>query len=575
MKDRRMAKLLDEVAAARLDRRQLLRWGGVLGVSAAAAVALRPPSVRGASTGSLDLARALPASQIDATTLVVADNLAKGGLWLTFDPGHFYEINPLAAMNMVYEGLYYLPDPAKPDLFVPMLAAADPEVAEDGRQVTVKLRSGVHFQHTGNEMTADDWIFSLNRMKNLKGNPAFLVTDYWDSVEAVDSLTLRFLLSTPNPALVPILSTPFITVLDSKAMREHGATDAEDADRTDTAQEYLNGNSHGTGPFVMRQWDVDTEVIIERNPDYWGEAQQLDRIIWRNITSATEQLQAVQIGEADIAYSVDPDAVEQVKGDPSLQLLTASTLAIEYLAMHNGEEVGGPLANKDVRRAVAFAVDYDGIIGGLLAGSALRPASIVPLPLPGSEALRDAAYSTDLAKAQEAFDAAGVGDVELTLSYGAGEVAFGGVEVETLAAKIQSDLQQVRGLTVRLNPMDPNARIADFRAGKLQFCISPWGPDYPDVQGYVEPFGRSNTVVAKRVGYANPEVDRLLDEAMNEGDPARRAELYGEVQRRIMDDAPYVVLYQPIDQKPARASVVGASAHPFYQLDLRGASKTE
>ncbi len=128
---------------------------------------------------------------------------------------------------------------------------------------------------------------------------------------------------------------------------------------------------------------------------------------------------------------------------------------------------------------------------------------------------------------------------------------------------------------MRLNPMDPNTRIAAFRAGKLQFSLSPWGPDYPDAQGYVEPFGRSNTVVAKRVGYANPEVDRLLDEAMNERDPARRAELYGEVQRRIMDDAPYIVLYQPINQKAARANVVNVRAHPFYQLDLRGASKTE
>ncbi|MDP9364646.1 MAG: ABC transporter substrate-binding protein [Chloroflexota bacterium] len=572
MTDPRLPKLLNEVGASRLDRRSLLRRGAALGLALPASATVR--SAAGASAPA-SFGRMLPASQIDASTLVIADNLATGGLWLTFDPGRFYEINPLAAINMVYEGLYYLPDPARPDYFVPMLAAADPQVSEDGLQVTVPLRSGVRFQHTGNEMTAEDWLFSLNRMKNLKGNPAFLVTDYWDSVEALDPLTLRFNLSTPNPALVPILSTPFITVLDSRAVREHGATDAPDADQTDTAQEYLNGNSHGTGPFVMRQWDVNTEVIIERNPNYWGEAQQLERIIWRNIAAATEQLQSVQVGEADIAYSVDPDAAAEVEADESLQLLTSATLAIEYLAMHNGEEVGGPLANRDVRRAVAFAVDYDGIINGLLAGSGLRPATIVPLPLPGSEAVQDAAYRTDLVRAQESFDAAGLGEVELTLSYGSGEVGFGGVDVETLATKLQSDLQRIRGLTIRLNPMDPNTRIAEFRDGKLQFCISPWGPDYPDVQGYVEPFGRSKTVVAKRVSYANPEVDRLLDQAMSERDPARRTDLYAQVQRLLVDDAPYVVLYQPIDQKPARTTVVNARAHPFYQLDLRGASKTK
>ena len=149
MMDHRLAKLLNEVGAARLDRRALLRRGAALGLAVPGAAALHSGE-RALARRSSSRTRELLAAQIDANTLVIADNLAMGGLWLTFDPGHFYEINPLAAINMVYEGLYYLPDPNKPDLFVPMLAVADPEVSADGLQVTVPLRSGVRFQHTGN-----------------------------------------------------------------------------------------------------------------------------------------------------------------------------------------------------------------------------------------------------------------------------------------------------------------------------------------------------------------------------------------------------------------------------------------
>ncbi len=570
MTDRPMdvAEVLRRMRVSELTRRRLV------GIAAGGLIGVVTTRVAGAAPGAGARGMAVR-FQADATTLVIADNMASGGLWLTFDPSWFYEINPLAAMNMVYEPLYHLPDPERPDLFEPLLADGMPETSADGTEVTIKLRPGVTFQHTGTEMTATDWVFTLNRAKNLKGNPAFLATDYWDSVEAVDPLTLRFTLGTPNPALVPILSIPFLGVLDSAAVMEQGATDAADAAETDTAQEYLNENSHGTGPFTMAQWDVTGEVILERNEGYWGEAPVLARLIWRNIEDANSQLQAVQAGEVDIAYSLDPDAAAGVKDDPSLQVLTSATLAIEYLAMNQTEEVGGPLANRDVRLAIAQAVDYDGIISGLLAGAALRPASVVPLPLPGSEEVQPEAYQTDLDAARASFAASGVGEAELTLSYGAGEVAFGGVDLETLVTKIQADVQQIEGLTITLNPMDPNTRITEFRAGALQFTISPWGPDYPDVQGYVEPFGRSNTVVANRIGYANPRVDQLLDQAASEPKAAARASIYADVQRTLIEDAPYVVLYQPVDQKPARKSVQGATAHPFYQIQLRGASKAE
>jgi peptide/nickel transport system substrate-binding protein len=567
MTDIRFQQYMARLQNARLNRRTFVQG------AAAAAVAL--PVGTGLAVDRVSAAPlAAPRLQIDAKTLVIADDLRPGNQWITFDPAWIYEINSAAGQCLVYEALYDLPDSTKPDEFTPLIAADFPQVSEDGLEVVIPLRSGVKF-HSGNEMTADDVVFSWNRLKNIKFQPSFLATDYWSSVEAVDPLTIKINLVSPNAALVAILASIPLAVSDSKLLRENGGTDAEDADKTDTAKDWLNeGNSAGTGPYRLTKWDLGSEVIIEMNPDYWGEAPKLDRIIWRNVPDANSQLQAVQAGEADIAYSVDPDVAASVTEDENLQLISGPSLAIEYLAMHTKEEVGGPLANRTLRQALGHAIDYDGIINGLMAGAAIQPATIAPEPLPGTVEVQDKKYVTDIAKAQQLFDEAGGGPVELTLSYGAGDIGSGGLDVETICTKLQADLQKIEGLTIKLNPMDTAQRLEQYRAAKLAFTIGPWTPDFPDIHAYAEPFGRTDVAAAKRVGYSNPDVDAALDAAIAESDPEARTALYVEVLTHIIEDAPFLILYQPLDQKPANKNVQDVQPHSIYQLYLRNASKS-
>ncbi|MGD9713238.1 MAG: ABC transporter substrate-binding protein, partial [Thermomicrobiales bacterium] len=479
MTDRKLQQLFARYQQYSINRRQVV--AGAIGAAAA-------PLLNGVPGGSYATSYAAPRGQIDPMTLVIADDLA--GQWISLDPGWFYEINPTAAMILVNEPLYLLPDSTKPLEFVPLLAADMPTVSEDGLVATIPLREGIKF-HSGNEMTADDVVFSWNRLKNIKFQASFLATDYWDSVEAVDPHTIKIALKSPNVALVPIIAYVALSVIDSKLVMENGGTDAEDADQVDTAKEWFNaGNSAGTGPFRVTSWDITGEVVLEKNPDYWGEAAKLDRVIWRNIADANSQLQAIQAGEADIAYYVDPDAAAGVEADENLQMISGPSLAIEYLAMHTQEDPGGPVANPLVRQAIGYAIDYAGIIEGIAQGAATQPATIAPEPLLGTIEVRDQRYVTDLAKAQQLFDESGVGPAEITLTYAAEGSGEGGIDLQTLCAKLQSDLQQIEGLTVALNPMDAASRLEEYRAGKLQFTISGWTPDYVDIHTYAEPFGR-------------------------------------------------------------------------------------
>ncbi len=555
----------------RLNRRQLLARGAAVGLAVPALAAFTDSAAAAAPGG--ETRRQTSRFQTDEKTLVIADNMSQGGLWLGLDPGQFYEINPGALMNVVYETLYHLPDSSKPDDFQPLLADGMPEVSDDGTEVTIKVRSGVTFHNTGNKMTADDWVFSLNRTKNLKGNPSYLA-EYWTSVEAVDPSTLKFTLEAPNPALVAILTSTPLAVVDSKQVIENGGSDATPPASGDPAGAAFQEGSLGTGPYMLTQYDPNTEVIIERNEAYWGDAPAFDRLIWRNIVGANEQLQAIQAGEADIAFSLDPDAVDQVKSDSNLQLLEGQTISLHYLALHTQETPGGPLAKKELRQAIAQAIDYDGIVDGLLAGAAIRPPTVVPIPMAGSEDLASEAYTTDLTAAQKSFDAAGVESAEVTLSYRADGEGPSGLSEETLATKLQSDLQAVKGLTIKLDPMDANTWIEQYRASALQFTLAPWGPDYPDIQSYIEPFGRSDQGVAKRVGYKNATVDETLDQIITETVPAKKKELYIAVQRAIIDDAPFIVLYQPTDRKPASAAVKNVKLHFLYNIQLRYATKS-
>jgi peptide/nickel transport system substrate-binding protein len=579
MAESRISDLVDRLSRGELNRRDFIKRAVGAGVSASALATILAQQAGAAPGGS---ARRGPRHQADSTTLVIADDISPTrGSWLTADPGWFYEINPAAMMNVVYEPLYHLPDSTKVDQFEPLLADGMPEIAADNTSVTIKLRQGVKFHNTGNEMTSADWVFSWNRLVNLKFQGSFLTAEICDGFEAVDDYTIKLIWATPRAQLIQAIASIPLSVVDSKFVKENGGTDAADADTTDTAKDVLDGVSAGTGPYKLVKWDLNSEVIVERNPDYWGEPAKLERIIWRLASQPSAQVNLVQSGEVDIAYHLDPDKAQSVRDDPNLQLITGPTLAIQYLGMkvaddEDGERgctCAGPLLNKSVRQAIGYAIDYEGIIQGLLGGAGLHPATTVPEPLLGTVEVREFAYKQDLAKAQELFDASGVGEAEITLSYDSGGFGEGAVSLDALAAKLQSDIQQIDGLTFKINPMDGTARITDYRAGKLQATVSPWTPDYADVNTYTGPFAQTGVAAARRVGYSNPQVDEWLKQGLAELDVEKRREIYINILKQMIDDAAFLVLYQTIDQKPAVNAVQGVTTHAVYIIQLRNASK--
>jgi ABC-type transport system substrate-binding protein len=155
MSDVETLDMLRKLNALRLNRRHLV---------AAAAVAVgTPAAVASTSSATVAAPRRAIRAQSDPKTLVLLDNI-QGGNWLYFDAAKIYEINPTAGFTMVYECLYHIPDGHEITKIEPLLAEDMPSVSDDGLTATVKIKSGVNFHNSGNEMTADDWVWSWNRL---------------------------------------------------------------------------------------------------------------------------------------------------------------------------------------------------------------------------------------------------------------------------------------------------------------------------------------------------------------------------------------------------------------------------
>ena len=245
-------------------------------------------------TGSSDSASESQASTGDNTVIV-----AMGAGFSTLDPGYVYEKYPQLIINACYENLFKFyendgtPQPALADSY---------EFSDDGLTLTVKLKNGIVFA-SGNTMTSADVAFSINRTKNLKVNPSF-ICDTIDSIETPDDSTVVFHLTEPDSAILSKLTYSSLAVLDSAVVKENGGTDAEDAASTDTAQSFLDGASAGSGMYILTSYTPDEEVVLEKNPNYWGTSTNVDKYILKIQPDANTQMMTLSSGDIDVAMNM-------------------------------------------------------------------------------------------------------------------------------------------------------------------------------------------------------------------------------------------------------------------------------
>jgi peptide/nickel transport system substrate-binding protein len=273
------------------------------------------------------LALGLSASAQSDDLLIVALNMDDV---ITLDPARAFESTNLTVFHAVYETL--LVTPAEDLSRIDPNLAESYEISDDGLVYTFHLDKNAKFA-SGNPVTAEDVRFSWTRLQNIKAIRPSRDRFGRQSIEAVDDGTVKVTLAAPFPAFASVVTAPAMSILDSQIAKEHGATDAADADTTDTAKEWLDQNSAGSGPFILIGWSPNSEITMVRNESYWKGPVGLAGVTLKAVTDASTKLQLVERGDADIAQGIDADTAQQVKDKPGLELTIGQSLNLFYLAL--------------------------------------------------------------------------------------------------------------------------------------------------------------------------------------------------------------------------------------------------
>ncbi len=471
------------------------------------------------------------------TTLVLGVDISDTR---TFDPARQFEYSPPITVRAVYETLITL-TPGDYVTLKPLLAESW-KLADGGKAWEFKLRKGVKFA-SGNPLTAADVKFSFERLANLKDQPADMAENL-GPIEVVDPQTVRIAMADKTQPLLTLFTSVTYAVYDSKAVIAQGGTSGKDAEKADKATTWLDTHSAGTGPYVLTGWTRNQEVILERNKSYWRAPAAFEKVVLRHIADGAAQVLAVRRGDVDAALNLSPDQLDSVAKDANLRIVSGSSLDYMYMTLTNSADMNAALGKKAARQAVAAAIDYDGIIKGLMGGHAIRPATFIPIGLGGStEALtKEISFKQDLPKAKKLLAEAGLPNgFSFKMSYGKASIA--GTSYDLVAQKIQSDLARA-GITVELDPMDQATLRTAYKEGKTQSVLTFWNPDAMEPYLWAQPsIGR----VAKRVHWAPPkDIVDLVNRAGGEPDPKKSAGLYREFQKMLIDQANYIHLIQPI-----------------------------
>jgi peptide/nickel transport system substrate-binding protein len=495
-------------------------------------------------------------------TLIIARNIDD---YVTNDPSRTYEYTSQILDNSAYDTLVTVeaPDFAK---IQPKLATKW-EISKDGTAYTFTLRPGVKFS-SGNPVTAQDVRFSFRRLKHLKDNPSFFM-DAVKDVEVVNDTTVKVVLSAPDAGFMATLAAVPCGIVDSKTVMAQGGTDAEDAKDKDKATEWLNNQSAGSGPYRLVSFRKNEEAVLERNPNYWGPKAAFAKVVIRHVKDGTTQREMVERGDADIAMDFDPDIVAKIKAGPKIKIVEGLSMAQVYMAVNTSADVSKELADKRVRQAISYAIDYDGIIKGLVRGAGERPPGMIPLGILGVD--RAMARQRDVAKAKQLLaDAGHPSGLNLKLNYWTSPLL--GVPTEPLAAKLQADLKAV-GITVTLEPKERSVMISEYRAGKPQLMLASWTPDYLDPDPWADAFYKKGGAAARRVFYDNPKVTDLIATAKREQDVKKREALYREIQKIELEDVPFVMLVQPKWYVGINPAIKGYAIHPIWFVTLAKLSR--
>jgi peptide/nickel transport system substrate-binding protein len=416
------------------------------------------------------------------------------------------------------------------------------ELSQDGKAMTFKLRPNLKFAD-GSPLTVEDVKWSLERAANKAsgGEFQFLLASI-AGVDTPDQATVILRLTHPDPTLLQALATFNAGIVPSKLiMAEPGAS-------LDDKSKSFAEHPVGSGPFTLKSWNRNSEMVLARNPHYWKQGADgrplpyLDSVRFVIIPDDATRILKLKAGEIDAAEFIPYSRVAELKADQRLNMVLFPAAQVHYFTLNNRptlkDGTKNPFNDPRVRQALNYATDKQALIQLVTYGIGTPEQSFMPMSTPlayGNGPL----YPYDLNKAKELLAqsdwARGFEITLYTIAGNADDVAKG-----TALQQMWAPL----GVRLKVQQMESATRLAHYNAADFQMLTSLWTNDINDPNEITSLFGYYPTIQNRHSGWDDPVIDKLFLESQQELDPARRAAQYKEIQQRYVAAAPIIFGYE-------------------------------
>src|SRR5215213_251439 len=443
------------------------------------------------------------------------------------------------------------------------------EISEDGLVYTFNLRQGVSF-HDGEPLNADAVVTWYNSIDPDAADTQYdavrmvymadFITNWIDTVEAVDEFTVRVSLPEPYAPLLANLAIPIAGIPSPAAVAK--------------GLDFIMVNPSGTGAFKLASpddWTRDSQMVLQANPDYWGGAPKVEQFIVRVIPESSTRLQSLEAGEIDIAWALIPEDVEKTRENPDLVVVEAPGLNTNSVEFNVTKE---PFTSKEVRQALNYAVNKEEISEGLYNGNMVTAGGVLP-PVDWAYNPDLKSYPYDPDKARELLAEAGYDESNpLSFTFMAYTIPRGyNPAGDRLATAVQEYWSEV-GVQSDIQTGEWTQYRADRREGKFACDLYGWQGDNGDPDNFLATFFNSaNKGGGNTSFYDNPKVDDLLVQAVRVSDMEERKALYQQAEQIVVDDAPWVFLGYQKHQVVTRANITDFQLQPTYIYYFAGVSK--
>ena len=470
-----------------------------------------------------------------------------------WDPASAFSLEILVLGN-IYETLVRYDPNSSVNMIKPCLAE-NWSVSEDGLEWTFQLRKNVLF-HDGSELTADSAKYSIERTihKNKGGS---YIWEPVQSIDVIDKYTLK--ISTKYPAPIDLIaSSQYAAYIYSPATKKLG-------------EDWFNqGKASGTGPYKLRQWNRNQQIVIEQNDDYWGEwgENQISRVIFKIVRESATQVQMILSGDADFVSLIPVDILEALNKHEDIQVSFIPSWKNSQFLINTEKE---PTNNLYFRKALTHAWDYQSVVEDIYEDSAEVASGIIPMTMWGHSSLEMPEFDLKLAK--QYLEKSGVPSdkCSIEISYISTSAAY-----QYAAELFQNNLRKI-GINAELKPGSWGTIWSDAKTEERcpNLISMTWWPTYPTPSDWLIGLFRTEQPTNFNLSkYTNLIYDKYIDEGVKY-EATNRAEainIYKKAQNLLIDDA-VAIFYADLKERIIhRNEILNLQANPayntifFYQL---------